>query len=171
MKKTLYVFVLFLGLSSCQESEKITFVDFDSLINEYQEKKDLDVKFETKENLFRRKFDSIDNAFEMEVQKYRLQANKIAKQKAEEQAQELGKQKQINEQKKQVEAQQFRKEFKAEMDSIIVTVKRFVRNYGKENGYTYILGASETAATVLYGKVENDLTKTILDGLNKEYKK
>jgi outer membrane protein len=61
--------------------------------------------------------------------------------------------------------------FQTEVDSVISKVKKFVKDYGKSNSYTYILGTSDAAATVMYGTDENDLTKTILEALNKEYKK
>ena len=74
-------------------------------------------------------------------------------------------------QQMQVEQQQLTQAFQADIDSVIVKVKTFVNNYGKTNGYNYILGTSEAAATVMYGVEESDLTKTILDALNADYKK
>lgn len=171
MKNIIYVFLVSLVFVSCQKEAKIGFVDNGKVINDYQEKKDLEAKFQKKEEAFRKKFDSIDQAFQLEVQKFQLEANKMAPAKAQEMYQQLGKQKQLIDQQKQVEAQEFQKAFQDEIDSIIVTVKDFVKDYGKKNQYTYILGTSDAAANVLYGTDENDLTKTILDALNAAYKK
>ena len=74
---------------------------------------------------------------------------------------------QMLQQQMQMEQQQLQGEFQTEIDSVIVKVKDFVKDYGKTNGYTYILGTSDAAATVMYGSDENDLTQTILDLLNK----
>jgi len=71
----------------------------------------------------------------------------------------------------QAEQQQLTQAFQAEIDSVIVNVKGFVKDYGKANGYNYILGTSDAAATVMYGDDENDLTQTILEALNADYKK
>jgi outer membrane protein len=171
MKNIFYVIVVLMVFTSCQNNQKIGYVDNGKLINEYQSKKDVEAKFQLKEDAFRKKFDSIDNAFQIEVQKFQASANKMSQSKAQKKYQELGQQKQINDQQKQVEAQQFQQAFQTEIDTIIVAVKNFVKDYGKKNGYTYILGTSDAAATVLYGTDENDLTQTILDALNKEYKK
>lgn len=153
-------------LSSCQEQAKIGYVDNGTLINDFQEKKDLEAKFKIKQEAFTKKFDSIDQAFQIEVQKFQADAQRMSQTKAQQKYQELGQKKQIQDQQKQMEAQQFQQSFQTEMDSLIVKVKDFVKDYGKKNGYTYILGTSDVSASVMYGSDENDLTQTILDALN-----
>ena len=74
-------------------------------------------------------------------------------------------------QQMQNEQQVLTKEFQTEIDSVISKVKKFVASYGKANGYTFILGTSDAASTVMYGKDEKDLTQTIIDSLNSEYNK
>ena len=76
---------------------------------------------------------------------------------------------QVLQQQMQFEQQQLGQAFQTEIDSLIVKVKDFVKDYGKTNNYTYILGTSDAAASVLYGSEENDLTQTILDALNANY--
>lgn len=171
MKKIIYVAFALLVFASCEKSKKIGFVDNSVLINDYQEKKDLEAAFQLKEEAFRKKFDSIDRAFQAEVQKFQANAQKMSQNKAQEKYQELGQKKQVQDQQKQVEAQQFQKAFQTEIDSIIVKVKEYVKDYGKSNSYTYILGTSDSAASVLYGADENDLTQVVLDSLNARYKK
>jgi outer membrane protein len=166
MKNIIYVVLVVLIFTSCQDQQKIGFVDNGKVINDYQEKLDLEAQFKVKEEAFRKKFDSIDQAFQVEAQAFQLVAQKMSPAKAQAKFQELGQKKQIQDQQKQVEAQQFQQEFQVGIDSIIVKVKDFVKNYGKTNGYTYILGTSDVAANVLYGTDENDLTQTILDALN-----
>ncbi|MDO5978916.1 OmpH family outer membrane protein [Flavivirga spongiicola] len=171
MKNILYVLLVTLVFTSCQKEKKIGFIDNGVVINDYQEKKDLEAKFQIKEEAFRKKFDSIDQVFKLEVQQFQNSAKKMSQSKAQEKYQELGQKQQFLEQQKQVEAQQFQKAFQTQIDTVIVKVKDFVKDYGKKNGYTYILGTSDAAANVLYGTDENDLTKTILDALNEAYKK
>ena len=78
---------------------------------------------------------------------------------------------QMLQQQIQIEQQQITQAFQTEIDSTIVKVKVFVKDYGKTNGFTYILGTSDGASSVLYGTEENDLSQTIIDALNAEYKK
>tara|TARA_R110002049_G_scaffold51245_5_gene145086 strand:- start:3576 stop:4097 length:522 start_codon:yes stop_codon:yes gene_type:complete len=171
MKKIIYVAVAMLIFASCEKSKKIGFVDNGTVINDYQEKKDVEAKYQKKEEAFRIKFDSIDKAFELEVQEFQSGAKKMSQVKAQAKYQELGQKKQTQDQQKQYEAQLFQQAFQTEIDSIIIKVKDYVKDYGKSNNYTYILGTSDAAASVLYGAEENDLTQTILDSLNAKYEK
>lgn len=175
MKKIIYVALVMLIFASCEKPNKIGFVDNETVINDYKEKVDLEDKFQSKQDAYRIKFDSIDKAFEAEVQKFQNDAKRMSQTKAQEKYQELGQKKQIQDQQKQVEAQQFRQDFQVELDSIIKRVKAYEKDYGKRNGYTYLLGTnnndSDATSTVLFGTEENDLTQTILDSLNAKYEK
>lgn len=160
-----------LAFTSCQEQAKIGFVDNGTVINDYQEKKDIEAKFQAKEEAFRKKADSVGQAFQLEVQETQLTAQKSSQAKAQELMGGLQQKQQMLQQKMQMEQQQLQQSFQTEIDSVISKVKKHVKEYGKSNGYTYILGTSDAAATVMYGADDKDLTKTILEALNKEYKK
>ena len=171
MKNIIYVVVLALAFTSCQEQAKIGFVDNGTVINDYQEKKDVEAKYQTKEEAFRKRADSLGKAFQLEVQETQLTAQKSSQAKAQELMGGLQQKQQLLQQKMQMEQQELQQKFQTEIDSVISKVKKHVKEYGKKNGYTYILGTSDAAATVMYGSEANDLTKVILEGLNKEYKK
>jgi outer membrane protein len=171
MKNIFYVAAFMLVLSSCQQQGKIGFVNNGTVINDYQEKKDLETKYQGIEEAFRKRADSVGKAFQLEVQETQLTAQKASQAKAQELMGGLQQKQQLLQQKMQMEQQQLQQDFQTEIDSVISKVKKHVKDYGKKNGYTYILGTSDAAATVMYGAEENDLTKTILEDLNKEYKK
>ena len=172
MKNILYVALIAISVFSCQ-NQKIGFVDNGTIINDYQEKKDVEAKFQVKEESFRKRADSISQAFQVEAQITQTEAQKLAqsnnRSKAEELMGGLQQKQQMLQQQMQMEQQQLTQEFQTEIDTLIVKVKDFVKDYGKTNGYTYILGTSEAAASVMYGTDENDLTKTVLDALNASY--
>lgn len=169
MKHIFSAVLIALAFTSCQQ-QKIAYVDNSTLINEIQEKKDLEAKFQVKEEVFKKKADSISQAFQLEVQQTQLTAQKSSQKKAQELMNGLQQKQSLLQQQMQFEQQQLAQSFQTEIDSLITKVKDFVKDYGKTNGYTYILGTSESAASVLYGTDENDLTQTILDALNGEYK-
>ncbi|MEN3323799.1 OmpH family outer membrane protein [Mariniflexile soesokkakense] len=171
MKKIVYAVAVVLAFTSCQEQAKIGFVNNGTVINDYQEKKDIEAKFQTKEEAFRKKADSVGQAFQLEVQETQLTAQKSSQAKQQELMGGLQQKQQMLQQRMQMEQQQLQQEFQTEIDSVISKVKKHVKDYGKKNGYTYILGTSDAAATVMYGADDKDLTKTILEALNKEYKK
>jgi outer membrane protein len=172
MKNIFYLTVIAMSLFSCQ-NQKIGFVDNGTIINDYQEKKDVEAKFQEREESFRKRADSISQVFQAEAQMTQAEAQKLAKNNNREKAEELmgglQQKQQMLQQQMQYEQQQLTQEFQTQIDSLIVKVKDYVKGYGKTNGYTYILGTSDAAASVMYGKDENDLTLVVLEALNAEY--
>lgn len=174
MKNIIYLVLAMLIFASCEKPNKIGFIDNGTVINDYQKKKDVEAKFQAKEEAFRKRADSISLAFQAEAQKGQAEAQRIARsnrKRAEELMAGLQQRQQILQQQMQAEQQNLTKEFQSEIDSVISNVKDFVKDYGKANGYNYILGTSDAAATVMYGQDQSDLTQTVLDALNAEYKK
>ena len=170
MKNLIYAFITVLVFSSCQQ-QKMAYMDNGKVINEYQGKIDVEEKFKVLDETFKKKTDSVGQAFQLEAQAFQLEAQKLSQEKVEAKYQELSQKQQYLQQQTQFEQQQMQQAFQVEIDSVIVKVKDFVKDYGKKNGYTYILGTSDAAASVLYGTEENDLTETIIEALNASYKK
>jgi len=163
------VFAIFV-FTSCQQ-QKIGFIDNGKVINGYQEKIDIEEKFKVTDEAFKKKTDSIGQTFQLEVQNYQINRSKMSNKKRQETEQQLGQKQQMLQQQIQMEQQQITQAFQTEIDSTIVKVKDFVKDYGKTNGYTYILGTSDGVSSVMYGTDENDLSQTIIDAINAEYKK
>ena len=90
MKKILYVFVLFLGFSSCEEKQMIGFVDNGIIINEYQSKKDIETKYKAKDEAFQKRADSIGQAFQLEAQTFQANAKTMTQKAQQETYQTLG---------------------------------------------------------------------------------
>jgi outer membrane protein len=70
----------------------------------------------------------------------------------------------------QQQEQQLQSTSQIEMDSIISTVKKEIKAFGKDKGYTFILGGGE-GGSVLYGIEAKNVTKEVLAILNEKYKK
>jgi len=170
MRNLIYVFLTVFVFTSCQQ-QKIAFMDNGEVINEYQGKKDIEEKFKAKDEVFKKKIDSVGQAFQIEAKAFQLAAQKMSQKNAQKKYEELTQRQQILQQQTQFEQQQMQQAFQTEIDSAIIKVKRFVKDYGKKNGYTYILGTSDAAASVLYGTDENDITDKIIEALNASYKK
>lgn len=171
MKNIIYVLLLVTVFTACQKEKKIGYVENGTVINEYQEKKDIEAKYQAKETAFNKKADSLGKSFQLEVQQTQITARQSSQKKAQELMGGLQQKQQVLQQQMQFEQQQLAQAFQTEIDSLIIKVKDFVKDYGKKNNYTYILGTSDAAASVLYGTEENNLTQIILDALNAQYKK
>ena len=171
MKNIIYVGLALLVLTSCQETKKIAFIDNGVVINDFQEKKDIETRFQERSNAFQKRRDSLVNAYQLELKAAQVKAQKMSPANLKKLSHEIQQKEQLLGQKIQLEQQAIQQEFQSQLDSVIVKVKAYVKDYGAANGYTYILGTSDAASTVLYGAEENDLTKVVLEALNANYKK
>lgn len=168
MKKVFALAIIF-GLASCQET-KIGYVDNVKLMDEYQEKIDVEAEFTKKTEALGKKRDSISQAFQAEAQAFQAEAEKMSQTKAQEQYGQMQQRGQMIGQQLQQEEQLLQASGQTEMDSIVGRVKDEIEAYGKANGYTYILGGGD-GGSVLYGTDANDLTEEIVKILNDKYKK
>jgi outer membrane protein len=175
MKKLLLLSLLCFAVISCNKSTtptkemKTAYVDTSKLLEEYNEAKDIEAKYKAKG-------DEMGKELEAEVARFKAEATsfqKNAQAKGQAWAQENGARLQKQEQElsyaQQALVQQLREESGVEMDSLVKNVKKFIKDYGKEKGYTYIYGTGE-AATILYAEDKLDITAEIVKLLNDKYK-
>ena len=168
MKKIVLIITVALATISCQQ-DKIAFVDNTKLLNEYQEKIDIEAKYKTKFEAFGKKRDSITQTFQQEAQAFQQEAQKLSQNAAQEKYQTLMQKSQTIQEQIQGEEQQLAMDSQGEIDSLLKKVKDFVVDYGKSNGYTFILGKNE-AGSVMYGESSKDITDEVLRALNDQYK-
>ena len=168
MKKIFTALTVLLAFMSCQEQDKVAFIDNGEVINDYQMKIDLEERFKVKDEAFKKRTDSIGQAFQIEAQAFNLAASKMSKKAQQEKYQELGQKQQMLQQQIQYEQQIMQQDFNVEMDSVISKVNDFVADYGKKNGYTFILGKNQ-AGSVMYGADEKDITEAVTKAINDDY--
>ncbi len=169
MKKLIIIVIVVLSVASCQQSQKIGFVDNSVLINDYQEKKDVEVKLKTKIASYEKRRDSLGQAFQLDVKAAEVKARSMSQANLQKLQQEFQQKEQVISQQLQFEQQQIAQESQSKNDSLIKKVRDFVKEYGKANGYNYILGSNE-AGSVMYGTEDMDLTQIVLEALNTDYK-
>tara|TARA_R110000737_G_scaffold6310_2_gene20083 strand:+ start:3385 stop:3900 length:516 start_codon:yes stop_codon:yes gene_type:complete len=167
--KNLIVVLAIALLASCQQ-EKIGYVDNVKLMDEYQQKIDVESKFKIQADALASKRDSISQAFQMEAQAFQAKAQSMSQTKAQEEYAAMQQKGQIIGQQLQQQDQQLQLAGQTEMDSIVSKVKEEIKSYGKANGYSYILGGGD-GGSVLYGIEKNNLTDEIVKLLNDKYKK
>jgi len=170
MRKLVGLLSVALILASCQEQQKIAFVNNGEVINAYKEKMEIEAKYEIKDADFQKRADSIGKAFQAEAQAFQTKAAKMSQQDQQQQYQVLGQKQQQLQQRFQQEQQQLTQAFSTEIDSAMSHVKKFVSDYGKKNGYTFILGKNE-AGSVMFGESTKDISKDVIEALNAQYSK
>lgn len=168
MKNVVWILAIVL-LASCKQ-EKIGYVDNVKLMDEYQEKVDAETKFKADEAVLTKKRDSMSQAYQLELQTFQTRSQSMSQKKAQEEYGLLQQKGQFLGQQLQQEAQEAQTANQVILDSIISTVKKEIKAYGKANGYTYILGGGD-GGSVLYGTDANDVTDKVVKILNDNYKK
>ncbi len=162
MKKLSIAVLALMVFTSCQK-QKIAFLDNGKVINQVELKKAVEEKYKQKEAALSQKTDSLKLAFQTEVQEASTLASKMKDQnKIQQLSQSFQQKEQMLSRQIQTEQQNLANGYRTEIDSVIKTVKIFVKDYGKTKGYDYILGTSDNTASVMYAKESTDLTEEII---------
>ena len=167
MNKVIISVAVALSLVGCQQGQKIAYVDNSKLLDEYQEKKDLEELLKGKINKYQLKLDSISQAFQVKAQAFESQAKSLAPAVAQQKLEELSKEKQMLQQQLMIEEQAIQEESRTKMDTLLKKVKNFIKDYGKQHDYDFILGAND-GGSVHYGKADKDITADIVKALNEK---
>ncbi|UZO81843.1 OmpH family outer membrane protein [Aquimarina sp. ERC-38] len=167
MKKYLGILVLSIFFASCnQSSEKTGYVNNTKIVSEYLEMKAAQDKWTKMNDDLRTELEGKAKEFQQEVQGYQSIMKSMTKANREKKEQELMAKQQNLQREQQVKMQEIQDGSKVEIDSIINKVKDFVKDYGKNNGYTYIFGETEVG-NIFYAKDNLDITEEVLTELNK----
>lgn len=151
--------------------QKIAYVEIDSIMTQYKmcidKKAELEKQGTNIENTLAGKQKSLESAaakFQQDIQ-----ANKYTQQQA--QNVQAGLQRQGAD--LQELQQRLTSEFAASQEEFNKTLQdsihNFIARYNKQKGYTYIL--TKSGDNILYADKAYDVTKEVIEGLNKEYKK
>ena len=167
MKKTGIFFALLICCLSCQ-TEKTGFVDTEKLLTEYNELKETKERFTKANDKISADLELKINAYQIKEDLFRKNGPSMSRKRQEEKYNELNAERKQLQQLQQSKIGQLQVESQAAIDSLITKVKTKVKEYGKENGYSYIYGSND-AGSVLYGKEELSLTESILTELNNDY--
>lgn len=168
MKKILLVLSVAVVFTACKQ-QKTAYVNVADVMKDYKAVKTLQKEIEEEQNALQVKYNEIAQDFQKEAREFDEASKHMSRKKAEARYQELLQKNQQIQQAQQAENTNLQQDSQKRMDEVIEDFKDFVKEYAKSNGYTYILGATESG-NVLYGDSSLDLTEEILDALNKDYK-
>lgn len=155
-------------LFSC-EQQKLAYVDNNKMLEEYQEKIDIEANFKMKSDKLTQKRDSISQAYQIEAQAFQLRAQKLSDKKAQEEYGLIQQRAQFMGQQLQQEEQSLQMAGRVEMDSMVIKVKKSIGAYGKSKGYSYVFSGGD-GGSVIYGPEAADITEEIVKILNDNYK-
>ncbi|MHA7056914.1 OmpH/Skp family outer membrane protein [Aquimarina sp. M1] len=168
MRKYIWIAIALIGLTSCnQQVEKTGYVNNTKVVSDFNEMKTAKEKWTKKNNEVRAELEEKAKQFQIEVQGYQNIMKSMSKTNREKKEQELLVKQQTLQREQQSRMQEIQQGSQEEIDSIVAKVEDFIKDYGKENGYTYIYGQTEVK-NIFYAKEELDLTDKIITELNGE---
>lgn len=175
MKKSIVIIAVIFSFLSCNKTTEVkeaktAYIDTVKLMSEYTEAKDLDAKYKAKSEEVGRKLEVEEANFKADAAYFQKNAQANGQAWAQQKGAELQKRQQDLQYAAQNIAQQIQQAHGTEMDSVVKTVKAFIKDYGKEKGYSYIYGTGD-AATILYAEEKFDITSDIIKMLNEKYSK
>jgi outer membrane protein len=167
--KKLLIIAFAVVLASCNQT-KVAYVDVEVLMKDYEGTKALESKMKEKQEAKAKELDSLTAPFQAKVQNYYKSAQSMSPQKRAEAEGALQQEQQFIQAQQQQASQELQTETQESYEAITKVVDSLVGSYAKSNGYNIIFGTSGKG-TVMYGDENLDVTKQVLEMLNKEYSK
>lgn len=168
MKKLLVIAVALI-LASCTQT-KIGYIDVEVLMKDYEATKQLEDNLKAKQEKMAKELDSLGAPFQVKVQNYYKNAQRMSAKKRQETEAALQQEQQLLQLKQQEAAKSLQEENQKQSEVLTKKVDSFVTDYAKLNGYNIILGTT-AQGTVMYGDDAMDVTEALLEKLNAEFSK
>jgi outer membrane protein len=173
MKKIVFLVAIAISVMACNKTSntpayKTAYIDTQKMMEDYTEAKELDEKYKTKGEVMGRELEVAAKNLKAEMSGFQQAAMAKGQAWAQQKGAELQQRQQQLQYADQAMMQQLQQESGKEMDTLVKSVKQFIKEYGKKEGYDYIYGTGD-AATVLYAKDSYDITKEITKALNDKY--
>ncbi len=174
MKNVIVVLALALGVISCNQQTqnddfKTAYVDTNKLLEEYTEAKDIDAKYKNRADEMGKELEAEAARFRKDAADFEEKARQYGQIWAQQNSAPLERRQRELQYAQQAMLQQLQQESGVEMDTLVKTVKQFIKDYGKEQGYDYIYGTGE-AVSILYAEDKYDITDELVKKLNEKYK-
>ena len=174
MKRVLVITAFALSVIACNKQPdaaamKTAYVDTNKLLDEYAEAKDIDAKYKAKADEMGKELKLEAERFQNDAAAFERNARANGEIWARQNSGPLQKRQQELQYAQQAILQRLQQESGVEMDTMVSSVKRFIKEYGKKNGYDYVYGTGE-AVSILYAQDKYDITSEIVKALNEKYK-
>lgn len=148
---------------------KIAYFEMDSIENNYEYLKDVRNELKTKEQQLTLQLNQMKNSYMGKVNKFQHEAQTLTQEKQGAIQQELLQEQKIIQNKEQAVGHDLQDASFKKMQEVNKTIEDFLKEYNKDKQYSYILAYQP--GTIYYKDARYDITASVLDGLNKNYKK
>lgn len=175
IKKTVILFVLAITYISCNKTTetkefKTAYIDTSKLMDESIEAKDIEAKYKDKSKVMGNQLEAEVARFKSEAASFKQNAQANGQAWAQQKGAELSQREQQLNYAQQAMLQQLQQESGVEIDSLVISYRKLIKEYGKEKGYDYIYGSGDSSPSILFAKDNYDITKEIIKMVNDKYK-
>lgn len=157
--------------STVAASEKIVFVNQDSLLSKYEYYKDLKTKFENKTKNAEADLQSKQQAYQREVTQYQQTAGTLSADQRKATEERLGRKGQELQTYQQNAGGALQNEQAVETEKLYDKVAGYLKVHAKDKGYKMVLTFSKGNSAILFADDNLDITSEVIKGLNAEYTK
>ncbi|UII80107.1 OmpH family outer membrane protein [Flagellimonas sp. CMM7] len=159
---------IWLLFSFSKTDDTVAVVDSQRVLEEYQGFLEAKDSYEIKINDLSKNFNEKRMVFESKTKEYEILENSISNTEKSKKQVDLAKmQQELMKLGTTIENQSTVEETKL-LEAVYNKINDFIQRYGKEEGYTAILGANGQG-NVMYVDERNDITQEVINALNKEY--
>ncbi|WP_276089965.1 OmpH family outer membrane protein [Pedobacter sp. JY14-1] len=152
-------------------SEKIVYVNSDSLLSKYQYFKDLKVRMDGKAKKAEQDVQSKGQAFQREVAQYQAQQSTLPADQRAATEERLGRKQQEFQAYQQNAAAALQNEQNSENVKLYDKIADYLKGYAKKKGYKMVLTYAKGNSAILFADESLDVTNEVINGLNEDYKK
>lgn len=151
------------------KGKKIVYVQADSLLSQYEYYKDFQKEFQSKGFQLENDLAGKARSFQNEVAFFQQRAATMTQEQGQSVQQQLAKKEQDLGRYRDMQAAKLDQERLKKTEEFYDNIFDYIKRYNKTNGYEFVLGYSKGGG-ILFADASLDVTKKIVDGLNKEYK-
>ncbi len=152
-------------------SEKIVFVDSDSLLNQYEYFKVLKTKMEAKGKAAESDLKARGQAFQRDMQQYQAGANAMTGEQRAATEERLSRKQQELQNYQQNAGAAFQTEQAKMQEELYNKVADYLKVYAKGKGYKMVLKYQKGMGDILFADTSLDVTTEVIKGLNEAYSK
>lgn len=152
------------------KEEKIVYINSDSLSEKYEYFKDIRTKMEAKVKKAQGDLQAKGQAFQREVAEYQQKAGGMSASERQATEEKLARKQDELGRLDQNASSSIAQDESAEFNNVYNAITEYLKRHAEENGYTLVLTYSKSNPTVLYADSKLDITNSVIESLNKEYK-
>lgn len=155
--------------NTTKNQEKIVYVNADTLSEKYVYFKDVKEKLEGKAKKAQENLQSKGQAFQRELAEAEQKAATMSASERQATEERLARKQQELAQLNQNASASLAQDEQTEFNAVYTSITDYLKKHAQDKGYQYVLTYSKTNPAVVYADEKLDITKEVIDALNKEY--